>query len=82
MPRYGLNRMKIYQAMGWMYPGNIANARGEKACQEAAIKNLRKEISMMDVHDCFSITALVTMEDRHPYLAEGRGHRGCDERVL
>ena len=31
VPRYRLNRMKIYQAMGWMNPGNIGNARGEKA---------------------------------------------------
>jgi len=31
VPRYRLNRGLIYQAMGWMNPGNIANARGEKA---------------------------------------------------
>ena len=36
-----------------------------KACEEAGIKNPREEISMMDVHDCFSITELVTMEDLH-----------------
>ena len=34
-----------------------------KAYQEAGIKNPREEISMMEVHDCFSITELVTMED-------------------
>jgi acetyl-CoA C-acetyltransferase len=34
-----------------------------KAYQEAGIKNPRKEISMMEVHDCFSITELVTYED-------------------
>jgi len=34
-----------------------------KAYEEAGIKNPREEISMMDVHDCFSITELVTMED-------------------
>ncbi len=32
---------------------------------EAGIKNPREEISMMEVHDCFSITELVTMEDLH-----------------
>jgi acetyl-CoA C-acetyltransferase len=36
-----------------------------KAYQEAGITNPKKEISMMEVHDCFSITELVTMEDLH-----------------
>ncbi len=36
-----------------------------KAFQEAGIRDPRKEISMMEVHDCFSITELVTMEDLH-----------------
>jgi acetyl-CoA C-acetyltransferase len=36
-----------------------------KAYQEAGIENPREEISMMEVHDCFSITELVTMEDLH-----------------
>ncbi|MGK5091447.1 acetyl-CoA acetyltransferase [Deltaproteobacteria bacterium TL4] len=35
------------------------------AYKEAGITNPRKEISMMEVHDCFSITELVTMEDLH-----------------
>ena len=34
-----------------------------KAYEEAGVKNPRKEISMMEVHDCFSITELVTYED-------------------
>ena len=34
-----------------------------RAYQEAEIKNPREEISMMEVHDCFSITELVTYED-------------------
>ncbi len=34
-----------------------------KAYEEAGIKNPREEISMMEVHDCFSITELVTYED-------------------
>lgn len=37
----------------------------EKAYKEAGITNPREEISMMEVHDCFSITELVTMEDLH-----------------
>ena len=36
-----------------------------KAYEEAGIKNPRTEVSMMDVHDCFSITEFVTMEDLH-----------------
>ena len=36
-----------------------------KAYEEAGIKNPREEVSMMEVHDCFSITEFVTMEDLH-----------------
>ena len=36
-----------------------------KAYQEADIMNPREEISMMELHDCFSITELVTYEDLH-----------------
>jgi acetyl-CoA C-acetyltransferase len=35
----------------------------QRAYREAGIKNPREEISMMEVHDCFSITELVTYED-------------------
>ncbi len=37
----------------------------QKAYEEAGIKNPREEISMLEVHDCFSITEFVTMEDLH-----------------
>jgi len=37
----------------------------KRAYEEAGITNPREEISMMEVHDCFSITELVTMEDLH-----------------
>ncbi|HOJ29322.1 MAG TPA: acetyl-CoA acetyltransferase [Spirochaetota bacterium] len=36
-----------------------------RAYQEAGIKNPREELSLLEVHDCFSITELVTMEDLH-----------------
>jgi len=36
---------------------------GQMAFQEAGIKNSREEISMMEVHDCFSITELSVYED-------------------
>lgn len=39
------------------------NRAAIRAYQEAGIKNPREEISMMEVHDCFSITEMVTYED-------------------
>ena len=36
---------------------------GVRAYEEAGVKNPREEISMMEVHDCFSITELVIYED-------------------
>ena len=36
---------------------------GQAAYEEAGVKNPREEISMAEVHDCFSITEAVTMED-------------------
>ena len=36
-----------------------------RAYQRPGIKDPRKEISMMELHDCFSITELVTYEDLH-----------------
>ena len=43
----------------------VRNTRiaSKKAYEEAGIKNPREELSLMEVHDCFSITELVTMED-------------------
>ena len=35
----------------------------ERAYKEAGITNPRKEIDMTEVHDCFSVTELVVMED-------------------
>ena len=35
----------------------------QRAYEEAGVKNPREEISLTEVHDCFSITELVTMED-------------------
>ena len=40
-------------------------AAATRAYNEAGIKNPREEISMMEVHDCFSITEFATMEDLH-----------------
>jgi len=43
----------------------------ERAYKEAEIKNPRKELDMTEVHDCFSITELVVMEDL------GLAEEGC-----
>jgi acetyl-CoA C-acetyltransferase len=42
-----------------------ARIASKRAYEEAGIKRPRDEISLMEVHDCFSITELVTMEDLH-----------------
>ena len=61
------------QGAGWdgsyCHTTRIAAA---KAYKEAGITDPGKQLSLMEVHDCFSITELVTMEDLH-ISAEGRG---------
>jgi len=48
----------------WDGSGFVTTAKASAAAyREAGIANPREEISMMEVHDCFSITELVTMED-------------------
>lgn len=42
---------------------HTARIAAGKAYAEAGIANPRKDLSMTEVHDCFSITELVTMED-------------------
>jgi acetyl-CoA C-acetyltransferase len=42
-----------------------------RAYQEADVRNPRDELSLIEVHDCFSVTELVTMEDLH-ISPEGR----------
>ncbi len=46
----------------WTHVESTLHA-SRRAYQEAGIKNPREEISMAEVHDCFSITEAVTMED-------------------
>src|ERR1700712_1934611 len=58
------NGWELQQAGGWngsyLHTTRIAAA---KAYQEAGITAPRRQISLTEVHDCFSITELVTMED-------------------
>jgi acetyl-CoA C-acetyltransferase len=54
---------------------------GIAAYAEAGIKNPRKEISMAEVHDCFSITEAVTMEDLQ-FSPRGRVKEDIDAGVF
>jgi acetyl-CoA C-acetyltransferase len=67
------NGWELQQANGWdgsyFHTTRIAAA---KAFEEAGVTNPRKQISLMEVHDCFSITELVTMEDLY-ISEEGQG---------
>jgi acetyl-CoA C-acetyltransferase len=57
-PREGwVNQAYDFAHVEETYRGGIA------AYKEAGIKNPRKEISIAEVHDCFSITELTIMED-------------------
>jgi acetyl-CoA C-acetyltransferase len=51
---------------------HTARIASKRAYEEAGIRNPRDEVSMMEVHDCFSVTELVTMEDLH-ISKEGEG---------
>ncbi|RQR22060.1 acetyl-CoA acetyltransferase [Burkholderia sp. Bp9143] len=44
---------------------HVRNTRtaAKRAYEEAGINNPREQLSLLEVHDCFSITELVTMED-------------------
>ncbi|PVM83051.1 acetyl-CoA acetyltransferase [Caulobacter endophyticus] len=53
---------------------HTARIAAGKAYKEAGIERPREQVSMMEVHDCFSVTELVTMEDLF-ISAEGRGWR-------
>jgi acetyl-CoA C-acetyltransferase len=57
-PGYGL----LYQDYDYTHVESTYQA-AQKAFQEAGIKNPRQEISMMEVHDCFSINEMTIYED-------------------
>ena len=58
------NGWELQHAAGWngayFHPTRVA---AKRAYDEAGIIRPREEISLTEVHDCFSITELVTMED-------------------
>ncbi|WP_382158077.1 acetyl-CoA acetyltransferase [Hydrogenophaga sp. ANAO-22] len=63
--------LQVAVSNGWEMHSNqwdgsyvhTARIAARKAYAEAGIANPGKEVSMTEVHDCFSITELVTMED-------------------
>lgn len=63
--------LQLAVSNGWELQSNewdgsyvhTARIAARKAYAEAGIRNPAAEISMTEVHDCFSITELVTMED-------------------
>jgi acetyl-CoA C-acetyltransferase len=72
--------LQIVTSNGWESQGTGWNGSyfhttriaATKAYEEAGVTRPRDEISLMEVHDCFSITELVTMEDLH-ISPEGEG---------
>ncbi|MBW1704620.1 MAG: acetyl-CoA acetyltransferase [Deltaproteobacteria bacterium] len=52
----------MYNSWDGTYVESAKRCAG-RAYEEAGIKTPREEISLMEVHDCFSITELVTYED-------------------
>lgn len=63
--------LQVVASNGWEMQGNgwdgsyvhTTRIAAKKAYAEAGITRPREQISMTEVHDCFSITELVTMED-------------------
>ncbi|MFP5304207.1 MAG: acetyl-CoA acetyltransferase, partial [Gammaproteobacteria bacterium] len=68
--------LQVAVSNGWEMQGSdwdgsyvhTARVAARKAYAEAGVTKPREQISMTEVHDCFSITELVTMEDL--FLAE------------
>ena len=72
--------LQISTSNGWELQGqgwdgsyfHTTRVAARRAYEEAGIKSPREEISLMEVHDCFSVTELVTMEDLF-ISPEGKG---------
>jgi len=74
--------LQLSTSNGWEYQGTgwdgsyvpTTRVAATKAYKEAGVTDPSGQISLMEVHDCFSITELVTMEDLH-ISKEGNGWR-------
>lgn len=74
--------LQLAVSNGWELQGSgwdgsyfhTTRVAANRAYAEAGITKPREQISLMEVHDCFSVTELVTMEDLH-ISEEGSGWR-------
>jgi acetyl-CoA C-acetyltransferase len=65
--------LQIATSNGWELQGNSWNGSyidttrtaASRAYEEAGISRPAEQVNLLEVHDCFSITELVTMEDLH-----------------
>ena len=65
--------LQVCTSNGWEMQGNgwdgsyfqTTRTAATKAYEEAGITDPRAQLDLLEVHDCFSITELVTMEDLH-----------------
>ncbi len=72
--------LQIAASNGWESQGtgwngsyfHTTRVAATRAYEEAGVTDPREQISLMEVHDCFSVTELVTMEDLH-ISKEGEG---------
>lgn len=63
--------LQVSTSNGWEMQGtgwngsyfNTTRIAAAKAYEEAGITNPREQVSLLEVHDCFSVTEMVTMED-------------------
>ena len=63
--------LQVATSNGWEMHSNqwdgsyfhTARIAAKRAYEEAGIRRPREDVSMLEVHDCFSVTELVTMED-------------------
>jgi len=68
-----IKAMQIVSSNGWEAEGagwngsyfHTTRVAAARAYQEAGISSPRDELSLLEVHDCFSVTEVVTMEDLH-----------------
>jgi acetyl-CoA C-acetyltransferase len=72
--------LQIVTSNGWELQGagwdgsyfHTTRIAASRAYEEAGVTRPREQIDLMEVHDCFSVTELVTMEDLH-VSETGRG---------
>lgn len=81
-PIIAFKALQVATSNGWEMQSNdwdgsyvhTARIAAQRAYEEAGVQNPRDEISMLEVHDCFSITELVTMEDLQ-LSKDGEGYK-------